>query len=731
MSDCSGRSKLLRSTSGYSWALATRRPFKTWIFGSLVAAVFSLGAVPSWASETSFGGPTTDVERQVASVLSRGEGFSGPDKCLSTSGPGGCPEISAAFVARLITQTETSPRATAKDVLDLRDVSLKGALDVSGRHLVRGLLLTGTCSLAGLDLHNASAGMPVEVGCLFTGPANLSGFKSSSSLSLRHSRFEIQQVGSGANVACNVSPDLAGYQTDVGGDLNLSQIEGLSRDITLSESTIGGTLWLSGTHISNRNQQRGSCTVSLQAIRVGRDIDVGNITVGAIGAEDASVAGKVSAISGCAGSLSLAGASVGRLAIAPSNKLVRCDQRTDLNAANLVVGRGIAAGVEFQPGQSTGVSLGRVVLAGAHIGDNVDFRNATIGSFEAADLRVGGRLTMATSFNGNVDLAGAEVHDDLDITAAPSRGDTGLRGHYPRGLVGDSLSVGGSVYMSGGHFFDDGVRLVRVKIGGNIDMKGASATRIDLSSSVVNGEVRLWPVETGTLSLAGASAGSIDEGDTRNADESSQKPPSCKSLPQIEFTGLTYSALAGFDAPRTDILDRPSWWLQCMLARQSKFAFQPYREMATRLRSAGYPDKADDILRTGNWRDLNDSFCQGRWFAVFRSLLLWLIIGWGISTGYLHALFFAVLLSALGAEVLRATATPPNRVPKPWSWRILASASRFVPFKLGNDFDEFVDAADLNLGRRARIYFFVHSVLGLLIVACVAAGVAGFTQAVS
>jgi hypothetical protein len=158
---------------------------------------------------------------------------------------------------------------------------------------------------------------------------------------------------------------------------------------------------------------------------------------------------------------------------------------------------------------------------------------------------------------------------------------------------------------------------------------------------------------------------------------------------------------------------------------------QPYRELATQLRLAGFPEKADDILRADNWRDLNCAICHGNWFAVARSCILWLTIGWGIGAGYLHALACAFVLSAVGAEVLRGPATVPGQAPRSWSWRMQASASRFLPFKLGKDFDDFFDSADRLLAPGQRLYFLMHAAFGFLIAACVAAGVAGFTQAVS
>lgn len=718
-----------RSTWACTWGLAIWRSSRC----ALLGVVVSLDATTASASAIPLGNPTSPIETSVSAALSRGEAYEGTSGCRSTASPGACPEIDAAFLGRLLTDTEPHPGATVREIVELRHVRLSGTLNLSGRRVLRGLVLTGDgCSIGGLDLRNATAERPVEVQCLFTGPANFDHFKSTSSLSLKKSHF---MLGLGApppgKQECSDRPELTLYGVDIGSDLDLSGVDGLTRDVTLSDSMIVGNLWIGGARFSKKIDDRDRCGVQLQAIKVGRNLVLGDLGAGYVGAQDSTVSGTFEAAAGCADEISVAGADLGRLLLTRGNHAKECSSKTNVGAANVEVRRDIAAGAEVAPdATAAGVVLGRVELAGGHVGGNVDFRNAMIASFEAADLRVGGRLTMGTAFEGKVDLAGADVHDDLDITASQQRGTGPLVGTYHGDLAADGISVGNSIYLSGG-VFEKAVRLVRARVGGNIDLKGARASRFDLSSSVVGGEVRLWPDGAGVLSLAGAKAGSIDEGTNPADGKPVQTFPICEALPYLELSGLTYSGLAGFDAPRNDILDRPSWWLECMLGRQPTFAFQPYRELATHLRAAGFPDKADNVLRAGNWRDLYEAAGHGRWLSVARSLILLLTIGWGIGAGYLNAVACALVLSAVGAEVLRGSVSGPDSPPRSWLWCMQASASRFLPFKLGKDFDDFFDAAEQRLSPGQRLYFLLHSALGFLVAACVAAGVAGFTQSVS
>ena len=554
---------------------------------------------------------------------------------------------------------------------------------------------------------------------------SFNGFQSKSSLELKGSTFNAAAINgvyaTHAELKNNTAdqPELYLYGVQVGGDLDLSGLTGLTRDIELSNSSVGGNLWLGGTVIGGQDKKgrRFGGTIRMAGTDVRRNLVTLWSHAKEIHAEDATVGGTFKASSGCTGLITLSGSTVGRLEILDDSSS-HCTSPTDLQAADVKVRQNVVI---------LDVAIGAIGLDGAKVEGDVDLWASKIRSIDAFNMRVDGQLTMGADVAGDTRLAGAEVHDHAYIGFAPGRDKSPPQAtHYHGRLQADDMVVGGSLFLNGGRY-DEAPRIVRAKVNGNLDLKGAVAPGFDLSGSRIVGDIRLWPTPgSGTLSARDVEAAAIAEGAAVGP------TPGCGSLPHIIFTGLHYRGLSAFDSNGDDLLDRPARWLTCMLAAQADFTFQPYRELAASLRSAGFPDKADDVLVAANRRELFEAVQQGRLFVIARSLLLYITIGWGIGAGYLHAFVCALFLTFLGAAMLRGRAHAPNGAERSLGWCLIASLSRFLPVKVGSDIDDYFSKDGVNeLGRARKAYFILHAVLGFFIGACIAAGLSGFTQSVS
>ena len=304
---------------------------------------------------------------------------------------------------------------------------------------------------------------------------------------------------------------------------------------------------------------------------------------------------------------------------------------------------------------------GKLNMGSTTIGGNFFFRNARFKEVHLVASKVGIQLEMGDSkFNGNlnmnsvsiggdlimknvqfreVDLKGLEIGDQLEVGRSKFEGPLNM----------DFASIGGNLFLRNATFHKQ-VRLMFILVRSNLDVRGSTLKELDLSGAQIGGEFWLgqwgpkktkWKGSFPKLVLRNTSVGALQDTEDSWPDNLER-----------EFEGFIYQRLGGFGVDEKETpFQRSSEWFINWLERDKSYSPQPYLQLASVLRAAGYEDKADDILYANRERQRNlPETSQGRWFLLS---LLKETIGYGYGLGYFHALRWVLGLVLLGAFFLR------------------------------------------------------------------------------
>ena len=277
-----------------------------------------------------------------------------------------------------------------------------------------------------------------------------------------------------------------------------------------------------------------------------------------------------------------------------------------------------------------------------------DLTGSKCPGFDAEGLTVERALILGPGFeaNGTVRLVRARIGADLDCT--------GARFECPDGdaLNGDGAEIGGSIFLrgqkSGPVFASHGtVRFVSVGVGDSIILQDAwldSGDRkyaLSLALAQVQRQLTLKSFEkfSGRLNLSGVTAYSLDD-----------DPAEAQSPKDLILNGFTYVHFSG-KAP-LDAALRLEW-----LSRQKPSAYgqdfwpQPYGQLAKVYSDTGHEADARQVLIEKERLQGRVAFSlaqrQGR---AFRALQIWLgdqimrrLIGYGYRPQRSLAVLFAIL----------------------------------------------------------------------------------------
>jgi hypothetical protein len=364
---------------------------------------------------------------------------------------------------------------------------------------------------------------------------------------------------------------------------------------------------------------------------------------------------------------------------------------------------------------------GDLVLQNATIGGTANLEMCLDGAFESSGLQAGslfarrrridGRIVEPV-FKGPMDLGYASIDRLLDLNGA----------RIEAALSLNRIHVGADLRM----------RCNFVAPRGEIDADGHEMTPaplINLSASTIDGQLAF------DLPLGGGGAGTRDHSlDLRDAKAGSlqifpgERWPAPKS---VQLDGFSYDRLGGFDVPKEDeMTERSADWFGQWLALDLPFSPQPYEQLVAVLRQAGQNEKANRILHASrervrkeawSWREpLRPGFVRAA--GLF---LLKVLIGYGIGLRFFYALFWAILLTAIGVWMLG-----PGPVGEAggvqltgWWQKTVYSFDLMLPiFELDRGFNE------VRLPASVAGYFWAHRLLGFLLGGFITAGIAGLTQ---
>lgn len=382
---------------------------------------------------------------------------------------------------------------------------------------------------------------------------------------------------------------------------------------------------------------------------------------------------------------------------------------------------------------------GKVWMDGMLVAGNLHMRDAATFKDEVrlVSAKVGGLISMVDStFEGDVLMDGLQVSSSLYMYDDPEtqeetsfRGNVRLRGAKIGGQLGmdgstfegemtmDNMHVADNLYMRGPATFKGEINLHGVKVGGNLDLSEALVSSLDLEGSKIAGGLHLgtkeysrtrWP-EGGKLILSNAQMDWIQD----RLDEEGDSWP-----PEIHLDGLIYKRLgvSQRDGSKSGMIDREISWYITWLARDPNYSPQPYKQLASVFREAGFPAKSNAILFAGRERDRIGSSGLTR---LGLESLKW-TIGYGLGRGYFRALWWVAGLVILGIFVLRISGEGKrNRMPYGLSF----SLDHLLPVIHLRKYH-----FDITLIGWARYYFYVHKLMGYILASFLIAGMAGLTQ---
>ena len=376
----------------------------------------------------------------------------------------------------------------------------------------------------------------------------------------------------------------------------------------------------------------------------------------------------------------------------------------------------------------------------AMIGDSLFMRDAEFEEVVLKTARVGGQLsTRGSTFRGKLDMDNISTGGDILINDKSSFVDVGLQASRIGGQLslaestfrgqfnGQSMSVEQDLIMYSARM-EQPMDLASAHVGGSIEVGGAVLSGLslygatigkDLSFGLLGGQSTKWRAHTDgngvrrepMVILWNASAGAL-------VDVAGSWPNNVS----LVLRDFRYKRLTPFDQPLGGSLGglRDADWYIQWLAQDPLYSFQPYRQLATVLETYGESDKSHAILIAGRNRQLTllDWSSPEKW----SSWALRLVIGYGYGAGELRALAWALLFLLAGWIVARCKQDegPESRDNRLGFWY---SFDMLLPGIWLNRWH-----ADVVLSGWWKYYFYIHRLVGFVLVSFVVAGLAGLTE---
>jgi len=379
--------------------------------------------------------------------------------------------------------------------------------------------------------------------------------------------------------------------------------------------------------------------------------------------------------------------------------------RTDLKGSNIgdnlrMTGDHVAGPLNMQGikvGQDLDMDAGsyqEVNLRDAEIGYTLSFDGSQVtGPLSAPAAHIGHSLSLGKDarFDGAVDLAYVKVDGAVLMKGSTFAKDVRLDG----ATIGQGLSITEGTRIVGT------LSMTFAKVGSNVDLTGGSFASVDLTGTTIGAEIRL--ASRGYADIAWRPAAKLV---LRNVSAQALQdlPDAWPTI--LDLEGFTYQRLGGYnEGDSNDVASRSSETFIAWLAKQKQYSPQPYRTLSDVLRSAGFPDKAKEVLYAGylrEWKEATgiDWFWQG---------LRWAIIGFGLYPQ--RSALWILVLVPLGAFIIGFEPQVRLRAMRPID-RLIYSLDALLPFvTLRAEHNTF----DFQAWPKYYLYF--HKVMGYVLIA--------------
>ena len=351
--------------------------------------------------------------------------------------------------------------------------------------------------------------------------------------------------------------------------------------------------------------------------------------------------------------------------------------------------------------------------------------------FYMSSASIGGNLLIQKAEFTYVDLRRAEVGGHLYMNGST----------FKDFLLMTSSTIGGDLLMRSA-IFKESAGLEYLRVGSQLDARGATLNILDFTGARIKGDLLLgswgdkkfeWKGEAPKLTLRNARVSTLQ--DAKDAwpeqtiiedlgivlcTEVGTLPCTKKSWTdetkqlELKLDGFTYSRLGamGKEVP----YDRGSAWFVNWLAPYSP---QQYLQLASVLRAAGYGGRADRILYAGRAREHRErKMSWPEWLFLW---LLWVFIGYGYGLWNFVALAWVVFFIMVGTFLLRINEESAIRTEELGFWY---SLDMLLPVIHLREEHYKVDLTTEWLRR----YFYVHKIIGYLLIFFVIAGLTGLIK---
>ena len=367
---------------------------------------------------------------------------------------------------------------------------------------------------------------------------------------------------------------------------------------------------------------------------------------------------------------------------------------------------------------------GKLNMEGVLTGGDLFMRDADFGEVNLLAAKVGSWLEMNESeFKGKLTMASVSIERHLFMQNAKLFGEVDLRA----AKIGDQLNVHSSI-------FHQPTFLRFVNVGSNFDARGATLRHLDLTGASIAGELRL-----------GSREQNIDWKDYTDSDgEQSQAPKLTLRNSSIgtlqdtedtwpdhlerEFEGFTYDRLGGLGMSEQEPpYERGSDWFISWLAKDEAYSPQPYWQLAHVLRAAGHSDMANHILYANRERQRREYNQLGtsKWlhFTWWRLSALKIFIGYGYGLRLFLPLAWVAGFALMGTIFLAKenSMRSESKLELLGFWYSLDMLLPVIQLRERH-------YTDVDLITWVRYYFYIHKVIGYVLVFFVIAGLSGLAE---
>ena len=390
-------------------------------------------------------------------------------------------------------------------------------------------------------------------------------------------------------------------------------------------------------------------------------------------------------------------------------------------------GLGVAGALTMKHAQ-----LPTVYLRSAKISGSASLDAARAADIDMDGISIGGRLTLQDADNQHsqvqwLRLGGGKIGGLLRLDAA----ELGYRDPPYHSLDAPGLQVGGDLTMVFTTFADASFK--NAKIEGDLSLAGAkqlsgSQPKVDLTGATIRGAFILGTQWYGSvrwqpgayLILRNTTVRDVEDGkgDCALPDIKHHPDIVCSPMPwpdKLDLEDFHYQRFGSSDLYSVSGMKGRSldWWLD-WLGREQQFSLQPYEKLASALRAYGLSDTANEILVAEHQLER----AKVSWNSKAWMTALWLFIGYGYHPFWV--LRWVLILVVAGAVVLRISGQgKENNMP----YGITFSVDMLLPIIRLRESNYKIELKGF-----ARYYFYVHKVMGYVIVAFLGAGLSGLAK---